>query len=86
MAKLSRQPRGNRRNSLLARITINPRVCGGRPCVRDTRVRVLDVLELLAARMNTRQIIRQLPYLEAEDITACLSYAASCMDHPKLVA
>jgi uncharacterized protein (DUF433 family) len=69
-----------------SRISINPRVCGGRPCVRDTRVRVIDVLELLASGMTARQIVKQLPYLELEDIPACLAYAAGSMNHPRLVA
>lgn len=71
---------------LVRRVTINPRVCGGRPCIRDTRVRVIDVLEMLASGMTARQIVKQLPYLELEDIPASLMYAAASMNHPKLVA
>lgn len=71
---------------LLARITINPEQCGGRPCVRGMRVRVIDVLELLAAGETREEILEELPYLEPDDITACLLYAARRLDHPVLAA
>jgi uncharacterized protein (DUF433 family) len=71
---------------LLARITLNPEQCGGRPCVRGMRVRVIDVLELLAAGETREEILEELPYLEPEDITACLLYAARRLDHPVLAA
>ena len=61
---------------LLKRITVRPGQCGGRPCIRGMRVRVLDVLELLASGMTTQEIIQQLPYLEEDDIRASLIYAA----------
>lgn len=72
--------------ALLSRITIEPGVCGGRPCIRNTRVRVIDVLELLASGMTPRQIVRQLPYLELADVSASLEFAARSMDHSRLVA
>jgi uncharacterized protein (DUF433 family) len=71
---------------LLERITVNPAQCGGRPCIRGMRIRVLDVLELLADRMTHEEILAQLPDLEEDDILACLSYTARYMDHPRLVA
>jgi len=71
---------------LLSRITIDPEQCGGRPCIRGMRIRVLDVLELLAAGESRDQILSDYPYLEAEDITASLLYAARQMDHPILAA
>jgi uncharacterized protein (DUF433 family) len=74
-------------NELLTRITTDPKVCGGKPCIRGMRVRVTDVLELLAAGVSTEQIVKdELPYLEAEDISACLLYAANKINHPVLTA
>lgn len=67
---------------LLSRITVDPEQCGGRPCIRGMRLRVLDVLELLAAGESREQILEDYPYLEAEDITASLLYAARQLDHP----
>jgi uncharacterized protein (DUF433 family) len=71
---------------LLQRITIRPEQCGGRPCIRGMRVRVIDVLELLAAGETPEQILADFPYLEPEDITACLLYAARRLDHPYVAA
>ena len=68
------------------RITFNPNQCGGRPCIRGMRIRVKDVLDLLAASVPEREILADFPYLEADDIRACLEYAAQEMDHPILVA
>lgn len=68
------------------RITSTPDVCGGRPCVRGFRIRVTDVLELLASGMTTQQILQEFPDLEAADIQACLRYAAAKLNHPRLVA
>ncbi|MEK8024212.1 MAG: phosphate ABC transporter permease PstA, partial [Candidatus Hydrogenedentota bacterium] len=67
---------------LLARITIDPEQCGGRPCIRGLRIRVTDVLELLAAGESQEQILAQYPYLEREDILASLEYAAQSVNHP----
>ena len=66
----------------LERITFNPDICGGKPCIRGLRVRVRDVLELLAAGASPAEILADYPYLEAADITACLRYAAAQVDHP----
>ena len=73
-------------DDLLSRITVNPEQCGGRPCIRGMRVRVTDVLDLLAAGLTAQQVLEELPYLEAADIQACLQYAAREIDHPVLVA
>lgn len=62
--------------SELHRITINPAQCGGRPCIRGLRVRVKDILDLLAAGASHEEILEDYPYLEAGDITAALEYAA----------
>lgn len=71
---------------LLRRITIDPEQCGGRPCIRGMRIRVLDVLELLAAGETQDQILSDYPYLEPDDIAASLLYAARQLDHPILAA
>lgn len=71
---------------LLDRITINPNQCGGRPCIRGMRIRVTDVLDLLAAGQSQDEILAGYPYLEADDIAACLRYAARRLDHPTLAA
>jgi uncharacterized protein (DUF433 family) len=67
---------------LLARITLGPEQCGGRPCVRGMRIRVSDVLALLAAGAPKAEILEDYPYLEQEDIAACLLYAAQRVNHP----
>lgn len=72
--------------SLLERITVNPQQCGGRPCVRGMRIRVVDVLDLLAAGLDTAQILDEMPDLEADDVKACLMYARRRIDHPLLAA
>ena len=68
------------------RITFNPNQCGGRPCIRGMRIRVKDVLDLLAAGVPQAEIIEDFPYLEPDDIKACLNYAADQADHPVLLA
>ena len=66
------------------RITVNPNQCGGRPCIRGMRMRVKDVLDLLAAGVPQADILRDYPYLEAADIQAALEFAAANTDHPVL--
>jgi uncharacterized protein (DUF433 family) len=61
---------------LMQRITINPEQCGGRPCIRGMRIRVIDVLDLLAAGLSTEQVVEELPDLEMDDAKAALAYAA----------
>ncbi len=68
------------------RITVNPRQCGGRPCVRGLRFRVTDVLDLLAAGLLPEQILEEHPDLEAQDIAACLRFASQRLDHPVIAA
>lgn len=72
--------------SVLDRITVNPRQCGGRPCVRGMRIRVTDVLELLASGLNREQVLEEFPDLEPEDVDACLRFAPRRIDHPVIVA
>ncbi len=73
-------------SDLMNRITINPEQCGGRPCIRGMRIRVIDVLGLLAAGLSTEQILEEMPDLKAQDIQAALQYAARSLDHPVLAA
>ncbi|MHC4133421.1 MAG: DUF433 domain-containing protein [Planctomycetota bacterium] len=68
------------------RITVDPGQCGGRPCVRGMRIRVTDVLDLLANGLSTEQVLEELPDLEAEDIRACLRFASKSLNHPVVAA
>ena len=70
--------------SAISRITMTPDVCGGRPCIRGLRIRVKDVLDLMAAGATREEILADYPYLEADDITAVLEFAARQNDHPVL--
>jgi uncharacterized protein (DUF433 family) len=69
-----------------ARITLDPDQCGGRPCLRGMRIRVIDVLDLLAAGLSRDEVLEELPDLEPEDIEAALRYASSRLDHPVMAA
>ena len=71
---------------LKERITVNPKQCGGRPCIRGMRIRVVDVLDLFAAELNAEQILEELPDLEREDLQAAIQYAARKVNHPVLAA
>ena len=73
-------------SNLMKRITTNPEQCGGRPCIRGMRIRVIDVLDLLAAGLSREQVLEELPDLEPQDITAALQYASRRLDHPVLAA
>jgi uncharacterized protein (DUF433 family) len=64
-------------SSLLNRITFNPAQCGGRSCIRGMRIRVKDVLDMLAGGSTEQEILQDFPYLETSDIRACLEYAAA---------
>lgn len=66
---------------LLERITVEPGKCGGRPCVRGQRLRVTDVLELLSHGASHAEILRDYPFLEEDDILACIAYASRLTDH-----
>jgi uncharacterized protein (DUF433 family) len=70
--------------SLLERITVNPKQCGGRPCIRGMRIRVSDVLDLFAAGLSAEKILDELPDLEPDDVKACMVYARRRIDHPVL--
>ncbi len=62
--------------NLIARITTNPAVCNGKPVIRNMRFTVSQLLELLAAGMSHQEVLNDYPYLEEDDIHACLLYAA----------
>lgn len=64
------------RIEIFPRITVDAAVCFGKPTIRGMRIRVSDVLEMLAAGQTPEQILAEYPYLEREDITAAIAYAA----------
>jgi uncharacterized protein (DUF433 family) len=66
----------------MERITIDPAKCAGRPCIRDLRIRVTDILGMLAGGTSQSEILADYPYLEAEDIMAALEYAALQSGNP----
>ncbi|CAN5268710.1 DUF433 domain-containing protein [soil metagenome] len=67
---------------LMARIMADPKQYGGRPCIRGMRIRVSDVLDLLANGLSPEQIVEEMPDLELEDIRASLRFASRWLDHP----
>ena len=69
---------------LSGRITVEPDKCGGRPCIRGLRIRVTDILGMLAEGVSHEEILRHFPYLEPDDIKAALAYAARQADHAVL--
>ena len=66
------------------RITVDQEQCGGRPCIRGMRIRVTDVLDLLASGLTPKEVIEELPDLEVADIHACLRFASRRLGHPVL--
>lgn len=73
-------------SDLLSRITIRAEQCHGWPCIRGMRIRVADILEMLANGVAAEEILADFPDLEADDIRACLAYAATLTGHPVVVA
>ena len=71
---------------LANRITVDPEQCGGRPCIRGMRIRVSDVLDLLANGLTPEQVLEELPELELEDIRASLQFASRRLNHPVVAA
>ncbi len=69
------------KQDILERITIDPAVCGGKPCIRGMRIRVQDVIDLLANGLSSEQVLAELPDLEADDIRASLAYASATVSH-----
>ena len=76
----------NSMTGLLTRISQTPGQCGGRPCIRGMRIRVSDILEMLAENVSVAEILEDFPDLELEDIKACLMFAARRTDFPRLTA
>jgi len=68
------------------RITSSADQCGGHPCIRGLRIRVKDILLLMSHGASTQEILEDYPYLESEDLTAVLQFAAEQIDHPILEA
>ena len=71
---------------LMDRITVDPGQCGGRPCIRGMRIRVSDVLDLLANGLSPEEIVAEMPDLEVEDVYAALRFASRRLDHPVVAA
>lgn len=63
-------------NPLLQRISVDPEVCFGKPCIRGTRIWVSLILDFLAAGMNVKEILQEYPHLTEEDIRAAIAYGA----------
>jgi uncharacterized protein (DUF433 family) len=72
--------------NLTDRIMVDPKQCGGRACIRGMRIRVVDVLDLLASGMSREEVLADYPELEPEDIDACLKFARDRIDHPIVAA
>ncbi len=72
--------------NLMERITVTADQCQGRPCIRGMRIRVSDILGMMASGMEVEEILQDYPYLEREDIMAALHYASRQADHPILLA
>jgi uncharacterized protein (DUF433 family) len=70
----------------LTRITQTPGQCGGKPCIRGMRIRVSDILEMMAENVSAAEILTDFPDLEPEDIRACLLFAARRTEFPRLTA
>lgn len=68
------------------RIAIDPAICGGRPVLAGTRMRVTDVLEMLAGGATPAEIADDFPYVSEDDVRAVLAYAAQAADHPVVLA
>jgi uncharacterized protein (DUF433 family) len=64
------------------RVSVDPAVCGGRPVIAGTRVRVSDVLDMLAGGASIAEIVADFPYVSAQDVSAALAFAARNADHP----
>lgn len=71
---------------MLSRVTLDPQQCGGRPCLRGTRMRVQDVLDMLAGGATAEEILADFPYLEADDIRASIAYAAASIGDTAVIA
>lgn len=66
--------------TLSARISVDPGICGGKPCIKGTRMRVSDIIDMMAHSVTRAEILKDFPYLEDADLSAALSYAARAAD------
>jgi uncharacterized protein (DUF433 family) len=73
-------------DSALSRISVDAAICGGRPCIRGTRMRVSDLIEMLASGASKADILADYDYLTDEDISAALAYAAQATNHRVITA
>jgi uncharacterized protein (DUF433 family) len=71
-------------NDLLSRITVNPRIFGGKPIIRGRRLAIEHVLGMLAAGDPIETILQGYPWLEREDVLACLAYAHRLVEHERV--
>ena len=69
-----------RRDKLLERISINPRVCFGKPVIKGTRLWVALILEFLASGDTVEKILEEYPHITREDVLACIAYGAEAAD------
>lgn len=76
---VSANDENERKSELLRRITVEAGKCGGRPCIRGMRIRVVDVLELLSSGVDSAEVLSDFPDLEHEDILACLEFAVQAI-------
>lgn len=67
-------------------VSADPAICGGKPCIAGTRIRVLDVLEMMAGGMTVLEILADYQQLTEADIRGALAYAAESQKHPVFVA
>ena len=72
--------------SAVTRISINPEVCGGRPVIAGTRLRVVDILDMLAGGTTEDELLADFPFITQADIRAALAYAARAIDHKVVLA
>lgn len=71
-------------NKLLERVTVNPKIFGGKPIIRGRRLAVEHILGMLAAGETPETILKGYPWLEIEDIRACLVYARKLVSHERV--
>ena len=76
---VSANDENEKKSELLRRITVEAGKCGGRPCIRGMRIRVVDVLELLSSGVGSAEILNDFPDLEHDDILACFAFAVQAI-------
>ncbi|MCH7787784.1 MAG: DUF433 domain-containing protein [Chloroflexi bacterium] len=68
------------------RITVDPEICAGKPCIRGTRIMVTNILGMLAGGYSTDRVLEAYPELGMEDVSAALEYASQVIDEEKVIA